>query len=188
MKKILLSTALCAALANAGAFVGFDGGYVFEGLNNSGGTNSTIYDKNGLKGANAWNLGINFGAESFANNYFGARAFLELNYLNGLDYNKRKEIALSGNADILVNLIAGSGASFGVFGGVGIGYAYSFTGNSDYGYAPLFGRVGATLEIAKNSRIDLTFKLPIMGWHAHGSGKNFVASPMNIQVGYKYLF
>ena len=76
MKKILISAVACAAIANAGMFVGFDVGYAMNTSAGDGGTKYNIYDSN-IKSRfdfDAWNVSLNFGAEGFVNGYFGARS------------------------------------------------------------------------------------------------------------------
>lgn len=195
MKKVLISAALCAAVAQAGMFVGFDAGYAMNTSAGDGKTNYGIYydgvsKKPELKGrfdSNAWNLDIQFGAEGFVNNYFGARAFLEALYSGGLD-SPLSHFDLTGNVDVMINFVP-SGA-VGVFGGIGVGYSYWWGSNFGQGNAPLFGRVGLTFGIGNNHRIDATIKLPIMGWYAHGDNKNlkWVNQAFSVQLGYKYRF
>lgn len=186
MKKILISAVACAAIAQAGMFVGFDGGYA---MNTSAGDNSTDYaiyksDKNRFD-ANAWNVALNFGAEGFVNGYFGARAFIEALYSGGID-SALSHFDLTGNADIIVNFI--SSGAIGAFAGFGVGYSYWWGTNYGQGNAPLYARTGLTFGIGKNSRIDATLKLPIIGWYAHGDSKLAINQPFSVQLGYKYRF
>ncbi len=189
MKKILISAVACAAIAQAGMFVGFDGGYAMNTSAGDGGTKYGIYDSN-IKGrfdANAWNVALNFGAEGFVNNYFGARAFIEALYSGGIDSNL-SHFDLTGNADIIVNFVSNGG--IGAFAGFGVGYSYWWGTGFGGGNAPLYARTGLTFGIGKNSRIDATLKLPIVGWYAHGDDKVFktVHQPFSVQLGYKYRF
>ena len=189
MKKILISAVACAAIAQAGMFVGFDGGYAMNTSAGNGGTKYGIYDSN-IKNrfdANAWNVALNFGAEGFVNGYFGARAFIEALYSGGID-SPLSHFDLTGNADILVNFV--SSGAVGVFAGFGVGYSYWWGTGFGGGNAPLYARTGLTFGIGKNSRIDATLKLPIIGWYAHGDDKigKAVAQPFSVQLGYKYLF
>ncbi len=190
MKKILISAVACAAIAQAGMFVGFDGGYA---MNTAAGDNSVDYriyksDKNRFD-FDAWNVALNFGAEGFVNGYFGARAFIEALYSGGIGSNL-SHFDLTGNADIIVNFVSNGG--IGVFGGLGVGYSYWWGTGFKQGNAPLYARTGFTFGIGKNSRIDATLKLPIIGWYAHGDngaivGKS-VNQPFSVQLGYKYIF
>lgn len=190
MKKILISAVACAAIANAGMFVGFDVGYAMNTSAGDGGTKYGIYDSN-IKNrfdANAWNVALNFGAEGFVNGYFGARAFIEALYSGGLD-SIYSHFDLTGNADIILNFISSGG--IGAFAGFGVGYSYWWgVKGSESGNAPLYARTGLTFGIGKNSRIDATLKLPIIGWYAHGDNKvlKTVHQPFSVQLGYKYRF
>lgn len=189
MKKILISAVACAAIAQAGMFVGFDGGYAMNTSAGNGGTKYGIYDSN-IKNrfdANAWNVALNFGAEGFVNGYFGARAFIEALYSGRID-SPLSHFDLTGNADILVNFV--SSGAVGVFAGFGVGYSYWWGTGFGGGNAPLYARTGLTFGIGKNSRIDATLKLPIIGWYAHGDDKigKAVAQPFSVQLGYKYRF
>ncbi len=189
MKKIILSAIACAAIAQAGVFVGVDGGYAMNTSAGDGSTNYGIYDNN-VKNRfdwDAWNVAINFGAEGFVNGYFGGRAFLEALYSGGLD-STLSHFDLTGNADIIINFVP-SGA-VGVFAGLGIGYSYWWGTNYGQGNAPFYARTGLTFGIGSNHRIDATLKLPIMGWYAHGDNKvlKVVNQSFSIQVGYKYRF
>ncbi|RDU65130.1 hypothetical protein [Helicobacter sp. MIT 14-3879] len=192
MKKILILAIACLTISQAKMFVGADGGYIMYGSASNGSTNSSIYDsKNKHRfDSDGWSVSLNFGAEGFVNNYFGARAFLEAFYSRGLN-NSINIIDITGNADIIINFVNTGGFAFGAFGGLGVGYEYLFTNKftTGDGIAPFFGRVGLTFGLGNNSRIDATLKLPIMGWYIHGSDSNkFVQSPLSFQLGYKYLF
>lgn len=189
MKKILISAVACAAIAQAGAFIGFDGGYSMNSVAGNGSTQYSIYNgdyKDRFK-ADAWNVSLNFGAEGFVGGYFGARAFLEAMYSGGLA-SAYSHFDLTGNADIILNFVK-SGA-VGAFGGVGIGYSYWFGKNYGQGNAPLFARTGLTFGIGKNSRIDATLKLPIIGWYIHGDNKatKSVNQGFSVDLGYRYRF
>lgn len=189
MKKVLISAVACAAIAQAGMFVGFDGGYAMNGVAANGSTQYSFYngdDSNRFK-ADAWNVSLNFGAEGFVNGFFGARAFLEAVYSGGLK-SPLSHFDLTGNVDVIVNFVK-SGA-VGAFAGVGVGYSYWFGGNYGQGNAPLFARTGLTFGIGKNSRIDATLKLPIIGWYIHGNDKatKSVNQAFSVDLGYRYLF
>ena len=187
MKKILISAVACAAIAQAGMFVGFDAGYSMNTVAGDGSTNYNIYNSN-IKNRfdfDAWNVSLNFGAEGFVNGYFGARAFLEALYSGGLN-SGLSHFDLSGNVDIIINFV--SSGAVGILGGVGIGYSYWWGSNNGQGNAPLFGRTGLTFGIGNNYRIDATLKLPIMGWHIHGDDKLAVNQPFSIDLGYRYRF
>lgn len=191
MKKFLALAVICCAMAQAKMFVGVDGGFTFDGSASNGKTNASIYNSNdGRFDSHGWDVDIVFGAESFAGDYFGARAFLDLGYFSGLNHN-RNSIDITGNADVMINFLKSGSFTWGVFGGLGIGYKYSFAyGNFDngQGYAPFFGRTGMSFGIGGNSRIDLTVRLPIMGWKVHGNNGSGVYAPLDFQVGYKFLF
>ncbi|MGX2982248.1 hypothetical protein [Helicobacter sp. 23-1045] len=185
MKKVLISAVACAAIANAGMFVGFDGGYA---MNTEAGHNSTQYniyngDYQQRFDFDAWNVSLNFGAEGFVNNYFGARAFLEAVYSGGLT-SPYSHFDLTGNADIIINFV--SSGAVGAFAGLGVGYSYWWGGKYEQGNAPLFARTGLTFGIGKNSRIDATLKLPIIGWNLHGA--QGVNQPFSVNLGYRYRF
>lgn len=189
MKKILISAVACAAIAQAGMFVGFDAGYAMNTEAGNGATNYNIYNSD-IKNRfdfDAWNVDLAFGAEGFVNGYFGARAFLEALYSGGIT-SASSHFDLTGNADIIVNFVKSGG--IGAFAGVGIGYTYWWGGGVDSGIAPLYARTGLTFGIGKNSRIDATLKLPIIGWYVHGDKNVFktVHQPFSVQLGYKYRF
>lgn len=195
MKKIIISAVACAAIAQAGMFVGFDGGYAMNSFAGDGSTKYGIYydgtlnkPKNNARfDANAWNVALNFGAEGFVNGYFGARAFIEALYSGGLD-SAHSHFDLLGNADLIVNFVSNGG--IGAFVGFGVGYSYWWGSGFGQGNAPLYARTGLTFGIGKNSRIDATLKIPVVGWYAHGDDKitKQVYQPFSIQLGYKYLF
>lgn len=193
MKKILISAVACLSISQASMFVGVDGGYTMYGTVGNGATNSTIYDENYKQRFDNdwWSLGLNFGAEGFVNNYFGARAFLEAIYSNSLDNTKHHSIDIAGNADLMLNFLNTGGFSLGVFGGLGVGYSILFGNNSNQGYIPLYGRTGITMGLGSSARIDLTLKLPITSWEIHnneGVDRYHAPSPFAFQAGFKYLF
>lgn len=185
MKKVALLSLLFAGLIQANTFFGVDIGYIMYGSSTSGATNSTIYNTayKGRLNINGITLSANYGAEGFVNSVLGGRIFLEGLYSHGLN-NNNKTIDLTGNADVMLNVID----PLGVFGGLGFGYEYSIgkTFKDGNGYLPLYGRLGATIALGQG-RIDVTFKLPIMGWRIHGKSP-FVNSPFSVQVGYKHSF
>lgn len=188
MKKILISAVACLSISQASMFVGVDGGYTMLGGISNGHTNSSIYgnDKNRFNN-DWWSIGLNFGAEGFVNNYFGARAFIEGVYSRKLPNENNNNIDIAGNADLMVNLLNTGGFSLGVFGGLGLGYSIAF-GDTTKGYAPFYGRTGITMGVSNNARIDLTLKLPITSFKIHGykNGER-ISSPFAFQAGFKVL-
>lgn len=193
MKKILISAVACLSISQASMFVGVDGGYTMFGSVSNGATNSTIYNENYKQRFDNdwWSLGLNFGAEGFVNNYFGARAFLEAVYSNSLIYNTSHNVDILGNADLMLNFLNTGGFSLGIFGGLGVGYSVVFDGDFSKGYAPLYGRTGVTMGLGNSARIDLTLKLPITAWTIHASNgvnKDIAPSAFAFQAGFKYLF
>lgn len=185
MKKAIGLSLILISLIQAKTFFGVDIGYIMYGNSTNGAINSTIYNtayKNRL-GINGLTFSANYGLEGFTNSVLGGRIFLEGLYSNGLN-NRNKTIDITGNADAIITIIN----PLGIFGGLGFGYEYAIgkSFKDGNGYLPLYGRVGATIT-AGQGRIDLTFKLPIMGYHIHGNGA-FVNSPFSIQIGYKHLF
>lgn len=185
MKKIIALSLLLAGFIQANSFFGVDLGYIMYGNASSGAVNSTIYNTSykGRLDINGITVSANYGVEGFANSVLGGRIFIEGLYSNGLN-NRNKTIDVTGNADMIINIIN----PLGIFGGAGFGYEYAIgkTFEDGNGYLPFYGRLGATIALGQG-RIDLTFKLPIVGWRIHGKSA-FVNSPFSIQVGYKHSF
>lgn len=181
MKKLLMIGLIGLAFAQAKTFVGFDGGYMLNGYADNG--KLTNYDTYRFsKKSNNWTVGLNFGAEGFVNDYFGARAFLEALYARGINYSSN-ELGITGNVDIMINFIASGSFSLGIFGGAGLGYDIVF---NDSGSFPVYGRGGVSIGLGDSSRIDFTAKLPILGWKVHGNKGTH--APISLLAGYKYLF
>ena len=180
--KILISMAMLITLSNAEMFVGVDGGYDVHGVASSGYVDSSVY--NGHYGSRMWTLSLNFGGEGLVNNYFGFRAFLEAGYAHAI-HGGLKFANLGVNADSIINFVNSGSFSFGMLLGLGANYEVNVSDGS--GSFPLYGRTGFTFGIGPNSRIDLTLKLPIVGWYLNGNPKNTNAS-LKFQLGYKVLF
>lgn len=187
MKKMLALGLLSLSLAQAKIFVGVDGGYVMAGSAVSGKADSSVWD-GGYQ--NAWNVGANFGYETFFSDHFGARAFISAGYGSVLDSAVTNQFFnVDGNIDLIVNFVS----SFGVFAGVGAGWQHHSIANAfDRNSIPLFGRAGLTFGLTDNLRLDLTAKLPIITWDMGDSPAVGVLptafSPLAVQAGIKFLF
>lgn len=203
MKKILavglISAALSTSLAQAGVFVGVQGGYdVATGYASSGKTNAPIYD--GRTRNSGWSVGGNVGYELDLG-YFGARTYLQVDYSRFIDApgsDSFHAIDVDLNADALINFVNSDAFGLGLFAGIGVGYQwlnYKFEAagltlaENNINNVPLFARVGLTFKLLGNSRIDLGVKLPIVGWNVDdrfiGGG---IYSPLKVQASYKFLF
>lgn len=185
MKKIIGLFILSVTLMQAKNFFGMDLGYIMYGSATSGGLNSTIYNTNYKNrfDINGITVSANYGVEGFLNSVLGGRIFGEILYSNGLN-NGNKNIDLNANADAIINIID----NFGFFGGFGAGYEYAFTKafKNAIDYFLIYGRTGLTFALDQG-RIDLTFKLPMVGWN-FDTELLFVNAPFSIQLGYKHFF
>ena len=180
--KILICMTMLFTLSEAKMFVGVDGGYDVHGVASSGYVGSSVY--NGHYGSRLWSLNLNFGGEGLVNNYFGFRAFLEAGYAQAI-YGALKFANLGVNVDSLINFVSNGSFSFGMI--LGLGANYEVNVNNGDGSFPLYARTGFTFGIGPNSRIDLTLKLPMVGWYLNGNAKGTNAS-LKFQLGYKVLF
>lgn len=179
--------------------------------------NANTYEVEPWKG---FNVALTLGSEHFfAKDYLGLRwgasvGYTEIQQDVRAIHNKGSNFATFTNAyvdaglnlDAIVNFIATSRNSFGIFGGVGMDYHYLVTADveeapnlfSRLSEAPsrhsieLVGRVGLTTLLAKHHRIDVTAKLPF-GYIAAGKNDKIQISgyePLktSFNVGYKYVF
>ncbi len=192
MKKILALGFLSVSLASASVFVGIDGGYSMVGVAKSGKVDSSVWQGHYN---DAWNVSANIGYEAFFNGYFGTRAFLSVGYGTYLDsFTSNYTINVDGNVDAMLNFINTGGFAAGIFAGVGVGYQYNSYLNSNISSnsIPLFGRAGITFGIGEHLRLDLTAKMPIVGWDLKDSIINNIVptvhSPLVFQAGIKFLF
>ncbi|MWV61496.1 outer membrane beta-barrel protein [Helicobacter saguini] len=188
MKKFLAAGLLSVAVAQAGVFVGVQGGYdIGAGRTGSGKFDLPIY--NGIT-QGGWSVGANAGYElNFG--LIGLRGYLQLDYskfLEGAGADKFHNIDIDLNVDALVNFINGGAFGMGVFVGVGAGYQYTILDTESVGAIPLFARAGLTFNILEHNRVDLGIKLPITGWNINGPLDVGFYSPLKIQASYKFIF
>lgn len=188
MKKLLLAGALSVAVAQAGVFVGVQGGYdLGSGWTNSGKFDLPLY--NGSK-QDGYSVGANAGYE-IGFGVIGLRGYLQLDYsryFNAAGNDKFHNIDIDANVDALINFVNGGAFGMGVFLGVGAGYQISILDTETFGAIPLFARAGLTFSFAEHNRVDLGIKLPITGWNVSGPSDIGFYSPLKIQASYKFLF
>lgn len=197
MKKLLAMGLLSVAVAQAGVFVGVQGGYdVAAGNAGDSRTNAPLYD--GRTNNSGWSAGANVGYELDLG-YVGARAYLQFDYsrMNDVKYFSNYDIDL--NVDGLFNFVNSDAFGMGLYAGLGIGYQLMVIenpidsifgtnlGNINVSNIPLFARVGLTFKILSFNRIDIGVKLPIVGWNIDGPNLG-VYSPLKAQISYKIVF
>lgn len=186
MKKVVALVFLFLSLTQARMFIGVDGGYNVYGRSLSGDTfKSSVWHN---QKPNGWYAGLNFGSEFLANDYFGFRVFVDGGFSKGLNISQITIASAGLNADMLVNFVATSSFSLGVFVGAGAGYEYVMLGsNARFSSIPVYGRVGVTMGLGQNSRIDITARPPIVSYQLDKNAR-FASSSFLLQVGYKYIF
>lgn len=192
MKKLLVIGALSVAVAQAGVFVGVQGGYdVAAGYADGGKTNAPLYD--GRTRDSGWSVGANAGYELGAG-LFGARAYLQVDYSRWINADSWHNIDVDVNVDALFNFVDSDAFGIGLFAGVGVGYqhyTFSIAGvDFNTNNLPLFARVGLTFKLLGHSRIDVGAKLPIVGWNLDDRliDTRTVYAPLKVQLAYRFLF
>ncbi|MWV61872.1 outer membrane beta-barrel protein [Helicobacter saguini] len=192
MKKLLAIGALSIAFAQAGVFVGVQGGYdVAAGYASGGKFNAPLYD--GRTNNSGWSVGANAGYE-LGLGFFGVRGYLQFDYSQMLDVSRFHAFDVDFNVDALINFVNSDAFGLGLYAGIGIGYqrlmydlnVVQINSNN----LPLFARLGLTFKVLEHSRIDVGVKLPITGWNLDNriTDEFSIYSPLKAQISYKFLF
>lgn len=103
-----------------------------------------------------YSIDIILGAEDFYSRYFGTRYGIGTGYTL-LKQSKFADIELS--FDILLDFFNNRDFGIGIFGGVGVDYHYGFLQKGHF--LNLDGRVGASILILADHRLEAYTKLPI---------------------------
>lgn len=210
MKK-LLSVALVSTLAvglgssavaadggeKNGAFVGMHGGVTMFGIS------TYTADTNSSNTSATLDMGMQAGYQYFFMPVIGVRGYVAYDYDGSRDYNTAKLSLhnITFNVDALVNFINSDNFTFGVYAGVGLGYAIQSLSNSTlqsqmealYNYngfnIPI--NIGITATFAQHHKVEVGAKIQTLAVDSTLKMNNkmgFGFNPHVICMGYSFIF